>query len=120
MSSNNRVLTVSLLALFVVLVVAVSASAKDKAMTGKQLYKEYCKQCHLADSPDGEYTPMTLIQDQWTEFFDTQMIPAHENVTDPNHDNTSVLDLLTPEEMKTLREWTIDHAADSEHPMTCG
>lgn len=120
MPSTKRTLTVSLIALFAVLLVVTTASAKDKGMSGKELYKENCKQCHTADSPDGEYTPMTLIQDQWADFFDNLMIPAHEDVTDPNHDGTPVLDLLTPEEMEILREWTIDHAADSEHPMTCG
>lgn len=120
MSSTKRTLTVSLIALFVVFVAAASVSAKDKAMSGKELYKEYCKRCHTEDSPNGEYTPMTLIQDQWADFFDNQMIPSHEDVTDPYHDDKPVLELLTPEEMKTLRDWTIDHAADSEHPMTCG
>jgi len=120
MSSRKRALTLIVFTLIVVLAVAFSASAKDKKMTGKELYKEYCKRCHLADSPNGEYTPMTLIQDQWKEFFDDQLVPAHKGVTDPNHGDQPVLELLAPEELKTLREWTIDHAADSEHPMTCG
>jgi len=98
----------------------VGASAKDASRTGQQLYKEYCKGCHLPDSPNGEYTPMSLIQDQWKDFFDNKLVPAHENVVDPAHEGKKVLDLLTPEELKTLRDWTIDHAADSEHPMTCG
>jgi len=120
MPSMKRALTLIVFTLIVVLAIAFSATAKEKKMTGKELYKEYCKQCHLADSDDGEYTPMTLIQDQWTEFFDEQFIPAHKSVDDPNHGDKPVLELLTPEEYKTLRDWTIDHAADSEHPMTCG
>ncbi len=120
MSSTRRTLTLTVFTTIVLLALSFSATAKDKKMTGKELYKEYCKQCHLADSPDGEYTPMTLIQDQWTEFFDEQFTPAHKTVTDPHHGDKAVLELLTPEEYKTLRDWTIDHAADSEHPMTCG
>jgi len=120
MPRRSRTLTLIVFTLVIVLAVAFSASAKDKKMTGKDLYKEYCKRCHVADSPNGEYTPMTLIQDQWSEFFDEDLVPAHKSVTDPNHDDKPVLELLTPEELKTLREWTIDHAADSEHPMTCG
>jgi len=97
-----------------------AASAKDTQRTGQQLYKEYCKSCHLADSANGEYTPMSLIQDQWEDFFDNKLVPAHETVVDPAHDGKKVLELMTPEELKVLRDWTIDHAADSEHPMTCG
>ena len=35
---------------------------------------------------------------------------------------TSALILLdkNPEDLEVLKAWTIDHAADSEHPMTCG
>ena len=33
-----------------------------KKLSGKNLYKKHCKSCHMADSPNGEYTPMTLIQ----------------------------------------------------------
>ena len=120
MSSRKRAVSLFSFALIVALAFAFSATAKDKTMTGRELYKEYCKRCHVVDSPNGEYTPMTLIQDQWKEFFDEQMIPAHKDVTDPDHGNRPVLELLTPEQLKTLRDWTIDHAADSEHPMTCG
>lgn len=106
--------------LILLLAAGFGAAAKDKAMTGRELYKEYCKDCHTADSPNGEYTPLSLIQDQWREFFDENLKPSHEGVTDPKHGDKPVLELLTPEELKTLRDWTIDHAADSENPMTCG
>jgi hypothetical protein len=96
------------------------AAEKSPQRDGRQLFKDTCKSCHLPDSPNGEYTPMSLIQDQWREFFDHQLVPAHEKLTDPAHDGRRVLDLLTTEEMKQLRDWTIDHAADSENPMTCG
>ena len=107
-------------ALVAILALVVGAAAKDAPKTGQQLYKENCKSCHLPNSPNGEYTPMSLIQDQWKDFFDHKLVPAHRDVTDPAHDGRKVLDLFTPEELKLLRDWTIDHAADSEHPMTCG
>jgi hypothetical protein len=96
------------------------ATAKDKAPTGRELYKEYCKPCHTADSPNGEYTPMTLIQDQWTEFFTKNYQRTHKDVVDPKHDNAKVLELITPDMLKKIQEFAVDHAADSEHPMTCG
>ena len=94
--------------------------AKDKEKDGQALYKEYCKPCHQAKSPNGEYTPMTLIEEQWERFFKDKLVSSHEKVTDPNHEGKKVLDLLTPEMLETLKKWVIDHAADSEHPMTCG
>ena len=94
-----------------------TAAKKPK---GVDLYKEYCKPCHLPDSDNGEYTPMTLIQDQWETFFDEDFAEAHADVTDPNHDGAKVIDVLTEEEFEALKKWTIDHAADSEQPMTCG
>jgi len=107
-------------ALATLIAVGVGAAGKEARKDGKELYKEHCKSCHGASAPAGEYTPMSLIQDQWQEFFDQKLIPTHENVTDPAHEGKKVLDLLTPEELQTLKSWTIDHAADSENPMTCG
>lgn len=108
------------LALVALVGLGVAASAKDAKPSGQALYKENCKHCHLPDSANGEYTPMSLIQDQWKEFFDDKLIPSHETVVDPARDGKKVLDLMTPEELQILRTWTIEHAADSEHPMTCG
>jgi cytochrome c553 len=99
---------------------ASGAMAGKKKIKGQDLYKEYCKPCHEADSEHGEYTPMSLIQDQWQTFFDEDFEETHKNVNDPNHDNQPVTEALTEEELEALTKWTIDHAADSEQPMTCG
>jgi hypothetical protein len=96
------------------------ALAKDKEPDGRTLYREYCKPCHRADSPNGEYTPMTLIQEQWQRFFKEKYVPAHEKLTDPNHGNKAVKQLITPDRLKKIEKFAVDHAADSEHPMTCG
>jgi hypothetical protein len=92
--------------------------AKDK-LDGKTLYFEYCRPCHTEDSDDGDYSPMSLIQDQWNEFFDERLASTHDAVTDPNHDNKPVLEVLTPELLKAIKKFTVDHAADSEQPMSC-
>lgn len=118
--SRTKMIVAAVLAGVVVLSFASGALAAKNKIKGQDLYKEFCKPCHGPDSDAGEYTPMTLIQDQWQSFFDEDFEEAHEGVVDPNHDNTPVLDVLTEEELEALAEWTIDHAADSEHPMTCG
>jgi mono/diheme cytochrome c family protein len=99
---------------------AVLAFAKDGPADGKSLFKEYCKPCHAEGAKAGEYTPMTLIGDQWERFFETKYLAAHQAVNDTAHGNKPVTEAITPDMLKVLREWIVDHAADSEHPMTCG
>jgi hypothetical protein len=94
-----------------------TAAKKPK---GVDLYKEYCKPCHEADSPNGEYTPMTLIQDQWVRFFDKKYVDSHSGVMDPAHDNKPVTEVISEDDLELIREFSVDHAADSEQPMTCG
>ncbi|NWG00902.1 MAG: cytochrome c [Thermoanaerobaculaceae bacterium] len=96
------------------------AMAADKPADGRELYKEYCKSCHGPNSPHGEVTPMSLIVEQWERFFAEKLEPSHRSVLDPKHDNRPVLEVITPEMLKKIKEFAIEHAADSEHPMTCG
>jgi cytochrome c553 len=116
---SSKLMIAVVLAGVVVIGLADFATAGKKA-AGQDLYKEHCKPCHTADSEHGEYTPMSLIQDQWTRFFDEKYKPSHEKVLDPKHDNKPVTETISDEDLATLKAWTIDHAADSEHPMTCG
>ncbi len=119
MSHTRRMVTFVLIAVMVLGVANMAVAAKKKAK-GQDLYKEFCKPCHEADSPNGEYTPMTLIQDQWQRFFDDEYAESHAGVNDPQHDNAPVTEAISAEDLETIKKWTIDHAADSEHPMTCG
>lgn len=87
---------------------------------GRMLFKENCKPCHAAKSPNGEVTPMTLIQEQWERFFKEKLVPSHKDLVDPAHGGKKVLEVITPEMLQKIKKFAIDHAADSEHPMTCG
>ncbi len=113
-----------MIAVVLIAVVAVGfadlAVAGKKKTSGQDLYKEYCKSCHQQESDNGEYTPMTLIQDQWQRFFDERYEATHSTVKDPNHGDVVVTEAISAEDLEALKDWTIDHAADSEHPMTCG
>ncbi len=109
----------------VLMLVAGAAMAEEKAETeevlsGKDLYKSHCKTCHMEDSEGGEYTPMSLIQEQWEEFFDELWVETHEIVVCPKDDTKKVTDMWDADMLKAVREFCIDHAADSEQPMTCG
>ena len=119
-----------LLALMILTGLAVTAFAEDevaketqkdpKKMDGKELYISYCKVCHTEDSDAGEYTPMSLIMDQWDEFYDETFAETHKEVACPKDEDKMVTDMIDKDMIKKLRKFCVDHAADSEQPMTCG
>jgi hypothetical protein len=117
---KSRWIVALLLVGFVTLGVADLALAGKKKVKGLDLYKEYCKPCHEEDSEHGEYTPMTLIQDQWERFFDEKYVASHKDVVDEKHEGKKVTDVISKEDLEKIKKFAIDHAADSEQPMTCG
>jgi cytochrome c5 len=96
------------------------SQAEMEKLSGKDLYKASCKRCHGKDSKSGEYTPMSLIQEQWERFFDEKYLDTHKAVADSTHDAKPVTEWITPKMLEKIRKFAIDGAADSEHPMTCG
>lgn len=121
-----------ILILSALLIVAASvAFAEEKAepvqdaeaisgMSGNDLYKSFCKSCHTEDAESGEYTPMSLIVEQWEEFFDDGFAETHGEVACPSDPEKMVTDLFDKDMLKKIRKFCVDHAADSEQPMTCG
>ena len=101
-----------------VLMLLAAGSAKAQNLNGKELYRNNCKTCHDKGSPFRQYTPMTLTQDQWRGFFKAKLVPAHKNAVNPK--TGEKFKLLSPEEIKAIQRFVIDHAADSEQPATCG
>ncbi len=89
-------------------------------MSGKDMYKMLCKGCHQADSDAGEYTPMSLITEQWEEFFDGDFAETHKEVPCQMDPKSKVVDHFDKKMLKKIRKFCVDHAADSEQPMTCG
>ncbi len=122
---NNRFPFILLLLTVVIALVATAVLADEKAaekkpLDGKELFKTHCKVCHGEDADAGEYTPMTLIQEQWEEFFDELWQETHGEVVCPKDESKKVTDMWDAEMLKAVREFCVDHAADSEQPMTCG
>ncbi len=89
-------------------------------LEGQKLFKEHCKQCHEDGSPNGEYTPMTLISSQWIRFFERKYERTHKDVIDAKHGEKPVIHAISPEDLEVIKNFAIEHAADSENPMTCG
>lgn len=109
-----RILRVAFITIF-----ALASVAGCLAEDGKALYRANCKVCHDKGSSNKQYTPMTLTQDQWRKFFTAKLLPSHKSATLPGS-SKKLLESLTPEQMKAIQRFAIDHAADSEQPATCG
>jgi cytochrome c5 len=101
------------------LALGLAATPAQADEEGMALYRQHCKSCHDVDSPNGAYTPMDLIQDQWRRFFDRKYERTHKGVIDPTS-NKPVTETISPEDLELIKEFAIEGAADSEHPMTCG
>lgn len=117
------VLLPSALALVVVLTAAAAEDqpAKSRELDGKELFKTQCKVCHGPKAAAGTYTPMTLISEQWSEFFDATFAESHAKVAAPDTTgHKSVPEALDKDTLEAIRKFCVDHAADSEQPMTCG
>lgn len=117
MAARHRALA-GALACAVAMSVFGTAQAADA--DGQALFKDNCNSCHGDGSPNGEYTPMTLIQDQWKRFFERKFERTHKDVMDPANGNRPVTETISPEELEAIKKFAVDHAADSENPMTCG
>ncbi len=120
--TKTRKLVALTVVLFFLLVAGLGApafAAKKKKVRGLTMYKANCRACHAAGSEHGDYGPASLIQDQWTRFFDKKYESTHAQLVHPEL-NKPLSEVLPPELFEKLRKFTIDHAADSEQPMTCG
>jgi len=58
--------------------------------------------------------------DQWDEFYDETFAETHKEVACPKDKDKKVTDMIDKDMIKKLRKFCVDHAADSEQPMTCG
>ena len=95
-----------------------SAVGDSEKKTGKELYKQDCRICHQEDSPNGDFTPMSLTMDQWKRFFKERFEKTHKDVV-LERENKKLLEYMTPDKLKKIKKFVVKHAADSEQPQTC-
>lgn len=82
---------------------------------GKSLYKSTCKTCHVKAGEGKELTPISKTQDQWKRFF----VKSTLN-TMTTRVQVKTGKQLTAEELADMQLFLVSHAADSDHPETCG
>jgi cytochrome c5 len=99
---------------------SVAVAAESSVEEAQRLFREHCRHCHDDGSENGKYTPMTLIQAQWERFFDRKYERKHRKVIDDKFGGVPVTEAISPEDLEKIREFAIDHAADTDQPMTCG
>jgi hypothetical protein len=85
---------------------------------GKELFKQNCRVCHEKGSANGEYSPMSLTQDQWKAFFKNKFEAKHKDVI-LEREKKKLLEFLTTPHIQAIQKYCVDHAADSEQPQTC-
>ncbi len=107
------------LLVMVMSIVVLAGTALARGIDGKELYRDNCRVCHDKGSAHKQYTPMTLTQAQWRSFFSAKLVSSHKSAIHPKT-GKKLLESLSPEQMKALQRFAIDHAADSEQPATCG
>ena len=88
--------------------VAMAGGSENK---GRFHFKKTCKPCHTKGAVGGEVTPLTKTQEQWQRYFAKG---THNKGTEKL--NT----ILTPEQLVDVQTFTVNHAADSPQPETCG
>lgn len=125
MNAQSRILPILILAAAILCLAGLALGADEAPagpakLDGKELFKTHCKSCHGAKAEAGEYTPMSLIQEQWEELFDGPWAEAHGAVAAPGAADRKLTDVLDAATLEAIRKFCVDHAADSEQPMTCG
>lgn len=78
---------------------------------GRQLTKAKCKSCHTEGAAGGTMTPLSKTQRQWERFFEKSQ---HEKKA------PGAWKQIAPGELEQIRQYLLDHAADSPQPETCG
>lgn len=99
---------------------AAPVHAETSVEEGQRLFRENCRHCHDNGSPNGKYTPMTLIQAQWERFFRKKYERKHRSVVDEQSGGVPVTEAISAEDLEKIKNFAIDHAADTDQPMTCG
>ncbi len=101
-----------LTALALVLALPLSAEEKGSDTKGKFYFKKTCKTCHVKGGSAAELTPLSKTQAQWKKFFDGAKHGKSGEALSPKFG--------TPENIRDIKTFLVNHASDSPQPETCG
>ncbi len=100
-------LTVTLLLMGLILVIPFNPS---HAAEGKKLFIGKCGNCHKAKGEAPAFAATKYASMQWERFFERNKHKRKKDITA----------LVTAEEIKDIRKYLVDHAADSDQPEAVG
>ncbi len=117
---NNIHKTIVGVSLLLAAALSAPALSENSVEEAQRLFRDHCRHCHDSGSENGKYTPMTLIQSQWERFFDRKYERKHRKINDDLYGGEPVTEAISPEVLDKIRKFVVDHAADTDQPMTCG
>ena len=80
------------------------------AAEGKDLFSEKCGQCHRPAGEGPVFAPTKYAGIQWERFFAKN---KHKRKKD-------IGSVFSEDELKSIKQYLVDHAADSDHPEAVG
>lgn len=80
------------------------------AADGKAVFTGKCAKCHGAGGKGGDIAPTKYASLQWQRFFDS----------DKHARKVDISSQFTPAELTAVKEYLMQHAADSDKPEAAG
>lgn len=92
------------------------AASKANPKRGKVFYKKNCRVCHDGSTEAGELSPISKTMAQWEKAFKAGgVVEGHLGQV-----KATVGTELTEQDLLDIQAYLMYHAADSDHPATCG
>lgn len=114
---NSRTFKLLVVLLLGTLVTALALAApRANPRRGKVFFKKQCRVCHDGTTGQNELQPITKTMDQWSREFAkngpvSSCLPRVKEKTGAD---------LTTQDLLDIQSYLVQHAADSDHPATCG
>jgi mono/diheme cytochrome c family protein len=78
-------------------------------LDGEKLFTAKCGKCHASGSAP-VFSPVKYASSQWERFFEKD---KHKRKKDISQE-------VTAEELEAIKQYLVDHAADSDRPVAAG
>lgn len=103
---KGKLLLVTLFMMIFVWTVYLSAGSSE----GRALFASKCGQCHKTGGSAAAFAPTKFAGAQWDRFFSRGKHAAKKDISG----------IINPDEMESIKNYLIDHAADSSQPEAAG
>lgn len=77
---------------------------------GEAIFTTKCAKCHGADKEAPSFSPVKFASSQWERFFNKKKHQRKKDISDEVSDS----------EMNAVKQYLVNHAADSDLPIAAG